>query len=120
MSQSNIKERTKNPVDDDHQEDDLDQYQGKWAICYVLYNGETSLNSKSHWRDTSSEILDRFDEMAIITKASNSLFLGQLWHNNDTGLSVACMFNSEEHKRRMSRQGYPIVISMFPIPIAGD
>lgn len=96
MSQSNIKERTKPPVDDEHQEDDLEQYQGKWGIMFHLKDGRSGVDP-DEIHDTQESAQARIDEFFSIRS-----FL--MWVRI-TGYGRMPSMN---------------VVSCYPIPIAGD
>ena len=54
--------------------DPIENYHGKWAICYVLDNGSTFLNSKCNFKNTEQEILEAIEVMRQKTEYSKLQF----------------------------------------------
>jgi len=96
MSQSDIKERTKPPVEDEHQEDDLEQYQGQWSIFFHLNDGRSG-NDPDEIHNTQEKAQARID----------------------------VFFSEREQHDIVCIRGFGCIPSMsvvtaYPIPIAGE
>jgi len=92
------------------EQDDLENYQGRWKLLYVFDNGSTFPGPTSF--DSEEQAILSIENMRLNTYASNS-FGHMVGYEDNSGLNRAyCKFN----KIGRHFKDHPWIIDLIPIP----
>jgi hypothetical protein len=94
----------------EHQ-DNINEYEGKWANLCLLENGESVLGDSRF--ENEQEALLKIEDIAKKTQEANNKGFGMLISNEEGTFKFLSPFN----KPKFLKQKYPKCFTCFPIPI---
>lgn len=97
-------------------EDELEEYQGKWMIVYILDNGQTEYTPKESWCDSKEKAESALKDVKKHTEHKNSIGINIILCG-DGDIDFICPFNSTSNKNSLLEQGYPACVNFFPSPV---